>query len=144
MTGFIRSFAKVMVSVLILGFSGLGAQSMTLAAPNIFDGVYGFDLIQSGKTVGAVYAFPGCNPQLKEYVWVYFKSFRARQNGRQASVTLQPMRSSRALPSSPEALINSLNPDTLNRVERARAGLVPTEDVGGDSGGIIDMGDCPE
>jgi hypothetical protein len=53
------------------------------------------------------------------------------------------MSSRRTLPSSPEALINSLNPDVLNRVERARAGLVPTEDVGGDSGGIIDTGDCP-
>lgn len=130
-----------------LGFAlvlGVGMLSKANAAPSILDGIYSFDIIQQGKTVGSVYAFPACGrADLKDYVWVYFKTFRATINGVVQPVTLKPMSPERTLPSSAGELIRSLNPADLSRVERSRVGVVPTEDVGGDSGGIIDIGDCP-
>ena len=114
----------------------------SLAAPLILDGIYGFDMIQSGKTVGAVYSFPGCSNRNKDYVWVYYKSYRPLENGRLTSVTLQPMKMGRQLPPNADELIRQLNPKVVGRVERTNAGVVPTEDVGGDSGGITNIADC--
>jgi|GEM_PF-1905218 len=122
---------------------GAGFSSKGFAAPFILDGIRGYDLVQGDKTVGAVYAFPICNDQLKDYVWVYYKSFRASVHGVQQAVTLKPMTLGRRIPSTSAELIRSLNPRNISRVEQSRAGVVPTEDVGGDSGGIFDTGTCP-
>lgn len=133
--------SQLQISIFVL-FTAMLITNKSQAAPFILDGIYGYDIIQSGKTVGAVYAFPGCSNRNKDYVWVYYKSYRVSDNGKLNNLTLQPMKMGKKFPPNAEELIRQLNPNVIQRVERTSAGAVPTEDVGGDSGGITNILDC--